>query len=482
MNVSRRNWLAAAGASMLLPRSIQAADLHGSGDPDVWPVVVVGSGLAGLSAAYSAMQNAAGRVLLLDKGPLIGGHSQYSSGSIATVVPHDPKRSGWQDSVEQFIADALAVGGGSGDTAVLTALARDSYSALKWLESTGVFFGPVFTAKSGLHPRCFAMPGNSAGRSYVLAMARCVRDAGATFRLNSQVVGFERIPSGGWIVNVKESADGKTTSRTYVAKSLVIASGGFTADRKRCARIDPHLTAEVHTTADSYGTVWDGATSEILDSAQTVGAAVTDGFGLQLLPFWGGRLLDYDGGDIYVNAAGERFVNESLPWKVIADKMLDLEDRSCWVITDARSHKGAMLGLKLINGIVFKADSIEEMASRMHVPSPILKKTIENYNKSVDKGYDSATGKTIFSQRIEQPPFYFGKESIYVHTTLDGIRTDEHARVLSVKGVPMPGLFVAGEVSGGIFGTDRLGGASMTNCLVMGRRAGKNAAINAIGS
>lgn len=55
MNVSRRNWLAAAGASMLLPRSIQAADLHGSGDPDVWPVVVVGSGLAGLSAAYSAM-------------------------------------------------------------------------------------------------------------------------------------------------------------------------------------------------------------------------------------------------------------------------------------------------------------------------------------------------------------------------------------------------------------------------------------------
>lgn len=257
MNVSRRNWFAAAGASMLLPRSIQAADLHGSGDPDVWPVVVVGSGLAGLSAAYSAMQNAAGRVLLLEKGPLIGGHSQYSSGSIATVVPHDPKRSGWQDSVEQFIADALAVGGGSGDTAVLTALARDSYSALKWLESTGVFFGPVFTAKSGLHPRCFAMPGNSAGRSYVLAMARCVRDAGTTFRLTSQAVGFEQNSSGGWVVEVKESAGGLTKTRTITTKSLVIASGGFTADTERCARIDPRLTAEVHTTANPYGTVWD---------------------------------------------------------------------------------------------------------------------------------------------------------------------------------------------------------------------------------
>lgn len=344
MNVSRRNWLAAAGASMLLPRSIQAADLHGSGDPDVWPVVVVGSGLAGLSAAYSAMQNAAGRVLLLEKGPLIGGHSQYSSGSIATVVPQDPKKVGWQDSVEQFIADALAVGGGSGDTAVLTALARDSYPALKWLESCGVFFGPVFTAKSGLHPRCFAMPGNSAGRSYVLAMARCVRDAGTTFRLTSQAVGFEQNSSGGWVVEVKESAGGLTKTRTITTKSLVIASGGFTADTERCARIDPRLTADVHTTANPYGTVWDGATAEILDAAQAVGVAVTDGYGLQLLPFWGGRLLDYDGGDIYVNATGERFVNKSLPWKAIADKMLDLEDRSCWVITDARSHKGPCWG------------------------------------------------------------------------------------------------------------------------------------------
>lgn len=218
------------------------------------------------------------------------------------------------------------------------------------------------------------MPGNSAGRSYVLAMARCVRDAGTTFRLNSQAVGFEQNSSGGWVVEVKESAGGLTKIRTIATKSLVIASGGFTADTERCARIDPRLTADVHTTANPYGTVWDEATAEILDAAQAVGVAVTDGYGLQLLLFWGGRLLDYDGGDIYVNATGERFVNESLPWKTIADKMLDLEDRSCWVITDACSHKGAMLGLKLINGIVFKADSIEEMASRMHVPSPILKK------------------------------------------------------------------------------------------------------------
>lgn len=479
MNVSRRTWLAAAASSAFYTLPTMAESLRFSVDSELWPVVVVGSGLAGLSAAYSAMQNGAGRVLILEKGPLIGGHSLYSSGSIAAVVPRDPQKTGWQDSIEQFITDALAVGNGKCDTSILTVLAQDSYAALKWLESCGVFYGPVFTAKSGLHPRCFAMPGNSAGRSYVLVMARCVRDAGATIRLNSQVTAFKPRPAGGWSVEVKQGSSGQTKTAIVHAKSLVLASGGFTADVERCARIDARLTADIHTTANPYGTVWDGATAEILDAAQAVGAAVTDSFGLQLLPFWGGRLLDYDGGDIYVNTVGERFVNESLPWNVIADKMLDLEDRSCWVITDARSHKGAVLGLKLINGIVFKAGTIEEMANRMHVPALILKKTIETYNKSVDKGFDELTGKTIFTQRIDHPPYYFGKESIYAHTTLDGIRMDEHARVLSGYGSPMPGLFVAGEAAGGIFGTDRLSGTSMTNCLVMGRRAGKNAAINA---
>lgn len=482
MTVSRRRWLACSLALPALSRlgRARAALSVESQIPERWPVVVVGSGLAGLSAAVTALENGASRVLVLEKGPLIGGHSQYSSGSIAVVQPHNSNYSGWQDSVAQYVGDAISFGAGSGNLPILSKIAQGSFEALRWLQTFGIFFGPVFMAKAGLHPRCFAMPGNAAGRSYVLAVARKMVSLGAAVRLNSRVVAFEPTQQG-WIVRVETSAQQKKSVRAILAKSLVLASGGFTADIGKRTRFDARLTADLRTTANPYGTVWDGATGEILEMAHESGVAVTDGFGLQLLPYWGGRLLDYDGADIYVDAGGERFIDETLGWNVLADRLLNMEERFCWVITDARSHKGATLGLKLLNGIVQKAWSIEEMADKMQVSSLTLKKTIEKYNQSAEQGYDAVTGKHIFTQPIAKAPFYFGKETVYVHTSLDGIRTDEFARVLSADGVPMPGLFAAGEVVGGIFGNDRLSGTGMANCLVMGREAGRNAAQLAAG-
>ena len=115
-----------------------------------------------------------------------------------------------------------------------------------------------------------------------------------------------------------------------------------------------------------------------------------------------------------------------------------------------------------------KSDSIDAMAAAMDIEPVVLARTIEDYNRAADKGYDARTGKRLFRQRIERPPFYWGAERIYVHTTLDGIRTNRAA-----------GLYAAGECAGGIFGGDRLGGAGMTACFVMGREAGRQAAARA---
>ena len=111
----------------------------------------------------------------------------------------------------------------------------------------------------------------------------------------------------------------------------------------------------------------------------------------------------------------------------------------------------------------------------MGIPEQRLLKTLEEYNQSVEVGRDKF-GKTVFTQKIEKPPFYWGKEKIYVHTSLDGLATDEKARALDKESKPVRGLFAAGEVVGGIFGKDRIGGGSLANCLVMGRISGKNAA------
>ena len=465
------------GASSAWPQFCSAADNVGSGakaetDDDV---LVVGSGIAGLCAAISAKESGEERVRILEKGPLIGGHSLYSSGSIAAVAPERVAACsgelGFVDSVEAFVADALAAGGGFGNRAILTRIARESADALDWLESMGVRFGAPFQAHSGLKPRSFSMRGNSAGRSYVLALATRARSLGIPIEMRCRVVSIARSKSADarWFATV-QTRRGEQRCR---ARKIVLATGGFTANVERRRAILPMLSADIGTTANPDGSVWEGADGDGIDLACRVGGVFLTGFGLQLLPYWGGRLLDYAGGDIYVDAEGRRFVNEALPWTPIAEKIFRLPDKAFWVITDRQSVKGATLGLKLLNGAVRRADTIEGMALAMDVPVETLAKTLADYNAAARRGYDPLTGKRTFTQTIDRPPYYFGREHIYVHTTLDGIATDEHARVLDEAGASIPGLYAAGELAGGIFGRDRLGGAGLANCIVMGRVAGR---------
>ena len=160
----------------------------------------------------------------------------------------------------------------------------------------------------------------------------------------------------------------------------------------------------------------------------------------------------------------------------LSQAILQLPERRCYVITDGQSYKGATLGVKLINGTVSKSSSVADMAKGMGVDGDVLAETIRRYNQAVDEGYDQTTGKNFFRQRIEKAPFYWGEERIYVHTTLDGLKTNERAEVLKPEGSIIRGLYAAGEVVGGIFGQDRLGGAGMTACFVMGREAGRQSA------
>ena len=471
-SLPRRRLLGAAIGSLALPFPPLAAGVERP-SAERFDVVVVGSGLAGLCAAVSVKESGAQSVLVLEKGPLLGGHSIYSSGSIAAVV-RDKGEDGFADTPEQFVADALRVGGGKGNASILRRIANESEAGLRWLEGMGVMFGRPFVAHSGLRPRSFSMLGNSAGRSYVMAVSRRAVSLGIELRLRARVASL-RPGENGWTLGWRK--EGEDVERIVEARSVVLATGGFTANVARRMRINPMLTPDVGTSANPDGSIWDGADGDGLDLASSVGGALAEGFGLQLLPYGGGRLLDYAGGDIYLDAEGRRFVNEAMPWNPIAEKILQLPDRTFWIVTDRKSFKGATLGLKLINGIVRKADSIEALAEGMRVRPEILSKTLKDYNRAAKEGFDPLTGKTIFTQTIDTPPFYYGEEHIYVHTTLDGIRTDDNGRVLRADDSPIPGLYAAGETVGGIFGKDRLGGAGLANCLVMGRVCGSNAAV-----
>lgn len=176
--ITRRQWLGCLlGSGLYMPAmgAVGAEPL-----PATCEVLVVGSGLAGLSAAYAARQ--AGKcVCLIEKGPLIGGHSLLSSGSIAAVSPARQGQYKVRDSVEQFVEDAWKIGGQVGNRAILTRIAEGSEEALAILEREDIQFGPPFQATAGVHPRAFAATsqGSAAGRTYVTAMLAAVVRLGA---------------------------------------------------------------------------------------------------------------------------------------------------------------------------------------------------------------------------------------------------------------------------------------------------------------
>ena len=172
-------------------------------------------------------------------------------------------------------------------------------------------------------------------------------------------------------------------------------------------------------------------------------------------------------------------MNEGASWKTLENALLKLPNQTMWVVTDAQSKKGISLGVKLADGTVRKSDTIAEMAIGMGVDPTVLQKTLDDYNRGAAKHEDPQFGKTTFTQQINQPPYYWGKEQLFLHTTLGGIAINERAEVLDDNNQPIAGLYAAGETVGGIFGKSRLGGLAITGCVVFGHEAGRQAAARA---
>lgn len=440
----------------------------------VWDVIVIGSGAAGLTAAASSKEAGARNVLLLEKAPSLGGHTIVSTGYVSAVDPPRQKTQGIVDSPELMLANMLDIGGGKNDIELARVVCENSQSAIEWLESIGVKWEPEVTQTvAGVFPRSHRSNRIRAGYDYILALNRYARKLGVSIKLRTRAK--ELIERYGKVEGVVVE-DSSGCVYPIRSKAVVIATGGFTANTDLRQQYDSRLTSDLPTTANPSGLAFDGATGDGLIMASNIGAAKRDVQFIQLIPFLGGRLLDYVGGDIFINNRGERFVSESAQWKEISDAVLALPDKTMWAITDSQSKKGASLGIKLMNKVVMKADTVREMANVIGVDPIKLQKTLDLYNDYALSGIDLQFGKNVFSQLINTPPYYFGKEKLGVHFCCGGIYFNKRAQVIKENLEPIEGLFVAEEAGGGPHGHDRMGGVSLTTAFVFGRIAGKEAA------
>ena len=510
-------------AGFISPNAI-AANRDGNKTPEDAPidVLVVGSGFAGLAAAISAREAGAKRVVIIEKLPMAGGHGLVSSGSFAAALPVDfeaeqkteRRISGISRSmlnkkasdaaIESFYRDLLAAGGDTICPALARKLARESWNAVRWLADLGVRWSPrVFQAVGSPARRNLSTGSPQAGLDYIVTLLARARSLGIEIRFETTATALkeeavrsddgkvENRLTGVRIIqpstlkmsanksqsNIEGSESTVSRSDTVLcARAVVLATGGFGANLEMRKRFAPDVPERFSTTANPTGAMLDGATGDGIRIAQAAGAALIGMSDIQIMPYSGGRLLDYVGGEIWLNAQGKRFARPGLLFRELKRAILAQPDGIMWALSDSATPKGATLGAKLDQGIVRRADSLEEAAVGMNMSFPVLRETIDRWNRAVDRGWDDEFDAPLMGSRIETPPFYYGLERFSVHYTCGGIAINCDAAVLDRAGNVIPGLFAAGETTGGVHGRDRIGGASVTDCIVFGRTAGASAA------
>ncbi|WP_304423183.1 FAD-dependent oxidoreductase, partial [Turicimonas muris] len=267
-------------------------------------------------------------------------------------------------------------------------------------------------------------------------------------------------------------------------KGIVLAAGGFAANPKLRALHDPRMLTLTTTNNSAC------STGEVMLAANEAGAYLLGLDYIQCNPgcppgHTSRQALHLDVARyIFVDKRGKRFVSEDARRDVLRDAILNLPEKFGYAIVDNDGFNSynqivrddAMKGLK--TGDAFTADTLDELAKKMDVPADQLKKTVAEYNAMVDKQKDPDFGKAPrnLTHKIEKAPYWAALSSMAVHHTMGGVRIDPETRVLDRQGNVIPGLYAAGEITGGIHGTNRLGGNAIADIFTFGRIAGNSAA------
>lgn len=362
---------------------------------------------------------------------------------------------------------------------------ENAYPSIEWLESLGMKFNDkVFTVLGGMWPRAHK-PSTPLGTGFVDTYSKYIdKNKGVQVLLDTEAT--EIIMEKGKAVGIK--ARGLKDDLTiHAKKGVVIAAGGFAGNSKMVDKYNkswPSLT-KVKTTNHP------GATGDGMILAEAVGANLVGMENLQLLPMGDPKTGSLSGNieqgvenRIFINKSGKRFVDEGARRDVMTKALLEQKDSYMWVVLDHKNYPTAKttnnfnetIEELIEQGRAFKADTLEELAKKIKVDPASFIKSVEEFNKAVETGGKDAFGRTLFDKKIDTAPFYAGPRMPTVHHTMGGIEINSNAEVLDKSGKIIPGLYAAGEVTGGIHGSNRLGGNALADITVFGKIAGENAA------
>jgi fumarate reductase flavoprotein subunit len=444
-----------------------------------YDVIVVGGGLAGLAALDAAMR-AGCSALLLEKSNDLGGSSSLSAGTFAFANTPLQERAGIVDGIEQLRTDILTAGRHKSAPELVDAYVRNQLAAYRWMcemdvAFTGVDAGGGNSIPRLIHTDAARLIGSIENR--LITSPACIMTGLRVRQLLKD--------SAGRISGVV--AGGNAEDQVFrCSRGIVLASGGFSMSAEFVARFAPRQTK-----ARAVG--GRGNTGDGLAMALEVGASLRDmeyingSFGCALLGGQPMQLYPMYLGAIAVNRHGERFINESLPYKELGDACLAQEGALAYQVFDetvlARSvQTPAYYDLKaaLAGGMVLTARSLDGLCDKCDVPQQGLARTVADYNEHVADGRDSFGRNALPSgaplTELATPPFYAFPCTVGLLGTYAGVAIDPSARVIDELGRPIPGLYAAGEVTGGFHGAGYVSGTALGKAVVFGLQAGRSAA------
>lgn len=438
-------------------------------------VVIVGSGGAGLSAAVAARE-AGASVLVLEKMPFAGGNTNYATGGLNASETSVQKAKDIADTNEQFYNDTMKGGKNVNRPELVRTLTEESAKTVDWLISHEMDLSDVGRLAGATNNRAHRPAGGAkVGPHFVQVMLAAAEKAGAKIHYNAKVTGL--IEKDGKPAGVVVTSEGKTAKIN--AKAVVIASGGFGAN--------PAIITSYKKELEGFGTTnHPGATGDAFEWVKPFNVGIVDMEQIQthptVVPVKNIMITEAvrGNGAVMVNRDGKRFEQELATRDVMSKAILAQTGKTAFLLFD----QGVRESLKAIEGyakqgLLTEGASLAELAGKLNVPADVLEAEIKRYNSFADAKKDADFGRADMPRKIESAPFYAVEVGPAVHHTMGGLAINNKAEVLTADGTVVPGLFAAGEVTGGVHGANRLGGNAMADIAVYGKIAGTNAAVYA---
>ena len=481
-------------------------------------IAIVGAGGAGMTAAITAAAEGKS-VVILESQPMVGGNSVRATGGMnagktvyqdenefgesagvektlkaaaekyadnetitalaATVAEqwaaYQANPTGYFDSVELMELDTMIGGKGINDPALVETLCSNSADAIDWLGEQGITLNSVSSA-GGASVKRIHRPVNeegkvvSVGAYMVPLLEEDCQKAGVQMMLNTTATEILTDDNGAAVGIKATGASGETI--TINAKAVILTSGGFGANMDMVVEYKPELKGFMTTNAP-------GILGQGIKMAQAIGADTVDMDQIQIHP-----TVQYDSasliteglrgdGAVLINSEGKRFIDEVSTRDVVSAAEIAQPGSYSWLIIDQKMvDDSSVIQGYIKKGYTVTGETYEELGKAMGVDEAAFAETMNTWNGYVEAKNDPDFGRTSFADKLDTAPYYAIKVTAGVHHTMGGLKINTNTEVLNENGEIIPGLFAAGEVTGGVHGANRLGGTAVSDFVVFGRIAG----------